>query len=79
MNESMLSLITQSNHVTTSTRGKALGLLHTGTISNRRRDKFEEAHQEEPSLLNLGTQATSVSGSAIKRPLPTKGEKDRRR
>ncbi len=43
MNEQMLALITGSNHVSASTRGKALGLLNVGTNFKRSRADFEHS------------------------------------
>ena len=92
MNEQMLALITGSHHVSTSTRGKALGLLNVGTNYKRGRAKFEETHAEEQpasrSQVHMSrdltvsssmlTNSSMLVGGSTKRPLPN-ADKDRRK
>ena len=80
MNEQMLALITGSHHVSTSTRGKALGLLNVGTSFKRSRAEFEETHVGDTATnskqarvstgSSLQTDTSVHGGSSAKRPLP---------
>jgi hypothetical protein len=83
MKQTMLSLITNSHHVSTATRGKALSLLNT-TSKKRGRDHFEYTHSSfqgvEPTLMGNGRQDTTMDAQQVNmHHMPSKKEKANRR
>ncbi len=90
MNEQMLQLITNSQHVSTgkcrghlsilATRGKALSLLNTHT-NKTSRAQFNETHAEHSTnvtvQMNSGNQPTALSAEDLT--LPRAGQQKKRR